>query len=165
MASYKGNSMGFGAQLTEPRPIDPLAEAIRIAAVAHAGQKDKAGQPYILHALRVGLAGETVTEKIVGFLHDVLEDTDFPVAALRQLFDRDIIEALTAITRDFGEGYRFYIERVAKNRVARRVKLNDLQDNLDRTRLAPEGTPELMDLRKRYRTALNYLEEVKDEKV
>jgi len=81
---------------------------------------------------------------------------------LRQLFDRDIVEALSTITRDPGEGYRFYIERVAKNRVARHVKLNDLQDNLDRTRLAPEETPELMDLRKRYRMALNYLDDVKD---
>ena len=158
--------MGFGCtQPTVPQPVDPIAEAIRIAAVAHAGQKDMVGQPYILHALRVGLAGHTVTEKIVGFLHDVLEDTDFPVAALLQLFDRDIIEALSAITRSPGEGYRFYVERVAKNRVARRVKLNDLQDNLDRTRLYATCTPELASLRKRYREALNYLDEVKDEKV
>lgn len=142
--------MGFGR----------LSEAIRIAAVAHAGQMDKAGQPYILHVLRVGAAGHGLTEQIVGFLHDVLEDTDFPVNALRAVFDNDIIEALSAITRSPGEGYRFYIERVAKNPIARAVKINDLKDNLGRlhgSRFVGGMTEETEGLRRRYRAALAQL--------
>lgn len=130
-----------------------IEDAIRWATLAHAGQVDKQGQPYILHCLRVGLAGETEEEKIVGFLHDVLEDVpNFPLAAIESRFTEVVVEALLAITRNKGESYEDYIERVAKNDVARAVKLNDLRDNL--SRFPSQTSPEWDRLAKRYRLAL-----------
>ncbi len=52
-----------------------IEKALQIAAQAHEGQKDKDGQPYILHPLRVMNAVEDKTAKIVAVLHDVIEDT------------------------------------------------------------------------------------------
>ena len=55
---------------------DRLSRAIVFAANYHAGQKDKGGEPYILHSLRVMMKMETEEEKVVAVLHDVLEDTE-----------------------------------------------------------------------------------------
>jgi GTP diphosphokinase / guanosine-3',5'-bis(diphosphate) 3'-diphosphatase len=64
-----------------------LERAIEIAARAHAGQTDKAGQPYILHPLRVMLAVNSLPEKMAAVMHDVVEDTNvfgrFAVRGLR----------------------------------------------------------------------------------
>ena len=53
-----------------------LEKALSIAVRAHAGQKDPAGEAYILHPMQVALWCETDDERCVAFLHDVLEDTD-----------------------------------------------------------------------------------------
>ena len=128
-----------------------VSKAAQIAAAAHAGAMDKQGQPYILHVLRVGLAGRTEAEQIVGFLHDVLEDTDYPSSALYKEFGDEIMQALSAITRGVGEGYRAYIDRAARNPLARQVKIFDLRDNLR------PGCPVTM--LGRYQAALDTLEE------
>jgi hypothetical protein len=104
----------------------------------HEGQTDKAGQPYALHVLRVSAAGTTESERILGAIHDLLEDTQIRPGVLMSAFGEEIILALLAITREPGEGYRAYIERVGKNPLARAVKINDLRDNLGRMDLIPD---------------------------
>ena len=72
-----------------------LEKAIAIAARAHAGQVDKAGQPYILHSIRVMLRMGSEAERITGVLHDVIEDSDVTLEDLRdEGFDAAILEAL-----------------------------------------------------------------------
>ena len=113
-----------------------LEEALRIATQAHAGQVDRYGQPYILHPLRVMARVETVDEKIVAILHDVVEDTDWTFPQLREAgFPTHIIEALDCVTKREGEEYSAFVERSASNPLALRVKLADLEDNMDLRRL------------------------------
>lgn len=134
-----------------------VAEAVRLAATAHASQVDKQGQPYILHVVRVGAAGKTLEEQIVGFLHDVLEDTTLSPDILHKQFPVEIMTALAAITREPGEGYKSYIKRLASNPVAKAVKLNDLNDNMARLGTL-NATQSVLSLKERYIWALEYLE-------
>lgn len=119
-----------------------LEKAISIAVNAHEGQKDKAESPYILHALRVMFAMSSENEMIVAVLHDVIEDTEIDLDHLRESgFSDKILAALTALTHQENEAYEAYIQRLSKNPLARRVKLADLEDNMDArrfTKLAPE---------------------------
>lgn len=115
---------------------EQIETAIRLARLWHIHQVDKAGLPYTLHVLRVGLAGGTTDEMVVGFLHDILEDT--PVTAeflMEEGFTTEQIAAVELLTRPKGMEYQDYIDRVNDNSLARAVKIHDLQDNLHRNRL------------------------------
>jgi (p)ppGpp synthase/HD superfamily hydrolase len=113
-----------------------LEKAIRLAVNAHAGQLDKAGIPYILHPLRVMQAGSTVEEKIVGILHDVLEDTSITEEFLmNEGFPRYIVEAVLSVTKISKEAYEDFIKRCSKNEIGREVKIKDMRDNSDLFRL------------------------------
>ena len=117
--------------------MSTLERAIEIATEAHKGQFDKAGNDYIGHPLRVMEMGKTEEEKIVGVLHDVIEDTDWTFEALAaEGFSEDIIAALRCVTKlSENENYDDFIERVKKNPLAVAVKINDLSDNMDIRRL------------------------------
>ncbi|WP_244487649.1 MULTISPECIES: HD domain-containing protein [unclassified Aureimonas] len=114
-----------------------LTRADEIAAEAHAGQVDKGGAPYIDHPRRVAAAVEDAPAKIVALLHDVVEDCSaWTLDRLRaEGFGEDIIEAVDAMTKRRGEDYFSAILRARANTIARQVKLADLADNSDRTRL------------------------------
>ena len=117
--------------------MSTLERAIEIATEAHRGQFDKAGNDYIGHPLRVMAAGKTTEEKIVGVLHDVVEDTDWTFERLAaEGFSAEVIEALRYVTRlSEKESYGKFIARVKENPLAVAVKLNDLSDNMDIRRL------------------------------
>lgn len=113
-----------------------LEKAIQIAVNAHKGQTDKAGKPYILHLLRVMLKGSNDDEAICGVLHDILEDTNWTISDLRKEgFSEEIINALQCVTKKDNEPYSEFISRISKNPLATKVKLNDLEDNMDKSRL------------------------------
>ena len=113
-----------------------LEKAIEIAVKAHKGQKDKKGKPYIGHLLRVMHSGTTEDEKICGVLHDLVEDTNRTFEDLKnEGFSDTIIDALKCLTKLQNENYDQFINRVSKNKLAVKVKLNDLTDNLDVKRL------------------------------
>lgn len=117
------------------RSIADLAE--QIAAAAHEGQVDKAGQPYIAHPARVAarVAGD---ERAVAaaWLHDVVEDTDVTLADLEQTFPPEVTAAVDALTRRPHEAPADYYARVRQLPLALTVKLADLADNSDPQRLA-----------------------------
>lgn len=113
-----------------------LERAIEIAVEAHRGQIDKAGKLYILHPLRVMLRGKTQDEMIVGILHDTVEDTPVTLDMLRgEGFSETIVEAVSCITKKPGEDYGHFIDRILTNPLATKVKLYDLEDNLQRDRI------------------------------
>lgn len=113
-----------------------LNKAIEIATRAHAGQVDKAGESYILHPLRVMLTRETELERICAVLHDVIEDTNITFDNLRnEGFPEDVITVLDCLTKRDGEDYDAFIDRVLKNETACSVKLADLCDNMNLTRI------------------------------
>lgn len=118
--------------------MSTLERAIEIAREAHRGQVDRAGEEYIGHPLRVMEAGRTLEEKIVGVLHDVVEDSEeWSFERLEQEgFAPEIIEALRCVTKlSADEPYDKFIARVKTNPLAVAVKLNDLTDNMDIRRL------------------------------
>lgn len=121
----------------EWRTSELLRRAIDIAKEAHKGQVDKAGNEYIDHPLRVMIAVHSVSEKIVGVLHDVIEDTDWTFERLEaEGFTTEIIEALKCVTKlSEDEPYDAFIERVKTNPLAVAVKIKDLADNMDIRRL------------------------------
>lgn len=117
--------------------MSTLEKAIAIASEAHEGQFDKAGKDYIGHPLRVMEMGRTEEEKIVGVLHDIVEDTPWTFEMLEtEGFSSEIIAALKCLTKiSEKENYDDFIERVRKNPLAVAVKINDLTDNMDIRRL------------------------------
>lgn len=113
-----------------------INKAIIIATVAHENQVDKAGEPYIFHPLRVMLSLKSEDEKICGVLHDVIEDTNITVEYLiKQGFSNEITQALEALTKKENENYDDFINRVLENELACYVKLADLNDNMDLSRI------------------------------
>jgi len=134
-----------------------LERAIAIAAEAHEGQTDKAGAPYILHVLRVVVASPAGDAKIAAALHDLVEDTDWTLDDLRERgFSWIVIDAVEALTRRADEVYSDYIERVAKNDLARKVKLADLRDNMDLNRFSDQSQIN-WSLQERYAKAVSRL--------
>ena len=109
-----------------------LETAIRIAAKVHKGQVDRFEKPYILHVLRVMMAGHDFEEQVLGALHDVLERSDLTVEDLaKKGFSERVLKALVHISRRTEETYEQYIDRVMEDNLAIRVKLHDLADKMD----------------------------------
>ena len=134
-----------------------LERAIEIAARAHAGQRDKAGAPYILHPLRVMLRVQTETERIAAVLHDVVEDSAWTLDQLRaEGFGPAVLETIEALTRRPEESYEEFVLRAGAHPIARRVKLADLADNTDAPRIA-EPTEQDRARMERYRRAIALL--------
>lgn len=114
-----------------------LAKAIRIAATVHEAQVDKGLRPYILHSLRVMFAQSDDTARICAVLHDVVEDSGVSIDDLRaEGFAEEVLSTLATLTKRKGEAYEDYIGRVLESELACRVKLADLQDNMDLSRIA-----------------------------
>ena len=135
--------------------MSTLERAIAIAAEAHAGQTDKGGSPYILHPLRVMMTsrdGGGDPAAIVGVLHDVMEDCpDWPAERLAaEGFGPAVMAALDCLTRRPSEDYMTFVERCGRDPIARVVKLADLKDNMDLTRLQSPSERDLERL-ERYR--------------
>ena len=132
-----------------------LEKAIQIAVEAHAGTKDKGGKAYILHPISVMMRVETEEEKIVAILHDVVEDTDWTFDALRKEgFSETIIEALETVTKHSeDEDYDKFIQRSLKNEIGRKVKIADLRENLDVTRIGELNKKDIERINK-YKRAL-----------
>ena len=103
-----------------------LAKAIILATENHKGQLDKGGHPYILHPLRVMVNVKSLKAKIVAILHDIIEDTDIT---------KEDLLTIELLSKSKKEDYIHYIRRIKGNPLAKEVKMADLQDNMDLTRL------------------------------
>ncbi len=143
-------------------PASTLERALAIAVEAHRGQVDKAGAPYILHPLRVMSRMPDDATRVAAVLHDVVEDC--PGWTFERLvaegIPAPIVEALAFLTKlpAEEEDYDAFIRRVAGNPIARVVKMGDLDDNMDLSRIA---APSERDLKRsaKYRRAKQMLEE------
>lgn len=136
--------------------------ALDIAAEAHYGQKDKAGEDYLLHPLRVASSMETDIERTTAILHDVIEDSKTTIDDLNYHygFPDEILEAVITLTRKRDETYEDYILRIARNSLAVKIKLADLEDNLDIKRLGALSEKDLPRLN-RYLSAWKVLKVTK----
>ncbi len=131
--------------------------AIHIALDAHKGAVDKGGAPYILHPLRLMLQMETTAEQIVAVLHDVVEDSHWSIEKLRQeQFEDDILNAIDCLTKRPAESYDKFIDRLKSNPIAKVVKIADLKDNMDISRI-PTLTKKDLERVEKYNKALTSL--------
>ena len=109
-----------------------VEDAISLAVRAHAGQKDRYGQPYILHVIRVVARLFDPPAQMAAALHDVVEDTAVTLDELRLMgYSEAVLAAVECVTRRNNETYEQFIERIAPNPLAVRVKLADVEDNMD----------------------------------
>lgn len=135
-----------------------LEIAIQIATEAHKGQVDKGGKPYIEHPLRLMHNVDSLEEKIVAVLHDVVEDSDITFSDLERAGVPNVcIEALKLLTHDKNVPYMDYIKQISTNPLARAVKLADLRDNSDLSRLK-EVTEKDNERLSKYQSAIEHLE-------
>ncbi|WP_342651213.1 GTP pyrophosphokinase [Pseudomonas sp. REB1044] len=138
--------------------MSSVERAILLATRAHAGQLDKGGADYILHPLRVMARVSTPEQRIVAVLHDVLEDTSVTLSDLaREGFPLKILAALLALSRREDERYDDFVVRLGSDPLAREVKLADLADNSDLSRLVCPGPVDMARL-SRYHEASAYLQ-------
>ncbi len=134
-----------------------LGRAIELAKQHHKGQTDRTGKPYIEHPLRVMNQMKSEEEKIVAVLHDIVEDTDISLNDLRnEGFSEEVVSAVECLTKQDGENYDSYIERISFNPLAVKIKLADLEDNRDLTRL-PQVTDKDLERLEKYDKALEKL--------
>lgn len=141
---------------------DLLRNAIKIAEKAHRKQVDKFGAPYIAHVMRVMHYGRTLDEKIVGVLHDLIEDCpEYTYDFLRnEGFSDKQIDAIECLTKRYpNEDYDEFVKRIEKSPLAIAVKLNDLRDNMDIRRINRPLTEKDLKRLNKYLKAYNYLKE------
>ena len=130
-----------------------LERAIEISVAAHRDQTDKAGRPYILHPLWLMHQFEDIEAMIVAVLHDAVEDSDLTLADLSdEGFTPIIVKAIDAMTHREAESYDDYIHRLKAQPIARRVKLADLEHNMDVRRMARVHDRDLARLEKYHKT-------------
>jgi len=141
--------------------MSTLENAIVLATTQHAGQLDKAGQPYILHPLRLMLQFSNPTLQIVAVLHDILEDTPTTAEDLKELgFSTEIIQAIQALTKQTGESRLEATKRTVLNPLATQVKYVDVLDNMNLARI---NNPTSRDFARfeEYKMVLEILEQAK----
>lgn len=136
-----------------------LEDAITLAVEVHRGQVDKAGNPYILHPLGVMFRLRGELDRTVGVLHDVIEDSELTFEDLRQMgYSEEVITALDGVTRRTNETYEEFVGRSQAHPVSRRVKLADLEDNMDLRRASAELKQQDFERLRRYRRAWSRLQ-------
>jgi len=158
----------YGKSMTSDRESAQrdLETALRLAVRYHTGQRDKEGEAYLLHLLRVMMSGATPAAKQVGLLHDLLEDTPATLAELRESgLSLEVIDAIEGLTKPNEMNYSEYIVRLSGNALAREVKLADLRDNyaIHRVPYRVEHEGEDSDRIQRYVLAYQFLTNAIDE--
>ena len=143
-------------------------KAFDIVSKAFDGVLDKGGKPYIGHLIRVanGVLGNSLIREsltVVGLLHDLIEDTHWTEEDLRKEFPDNIVDAVVAMTKVDGISYDDYIDGVMANELATYVKVSDLKDNMDVTRLKELGDYEIKRLKKYHATYIKLSDKIKEQ--
>ena len=139
--------------------MELIEKSLEIALRAYSGKKDKAGEPYILHPLRLMAKMHTSKEMAVALLHDVIEDSEITAKELLENgIPQDVVDAVESLTKQPGETYIEFIERAKLNKLARKVKIADIEDNINLLRLKAVGQKDL-DRVKKYHEAWGSLNE------
>lgn len=133
-----------------------LYKSLEIVTRLFNDKDDKGGMPYVIHLLKVYSMVSDYQEKVCAIMHDVIEDTDVTEDDLKDIgFPSEIVDILTILTKEKGEDYRHYINRVlnSNNRHAMNIKLADLRHNMDISRIKNPTTNDYERISKRYEPA------------
>lgn len=137
-------------------------KALRLCFDSHKEQVDKTGLPYVFHPFHLAEQMNDEYGTVVALLHDVVEDTDTTLDDLAAMgYPKEVTDALALLTHAQGVPYMDYVYEIAKNPLARRVKMADLRHNSDMSRLDTVDDYALKRAEK-YKKALKYLESVED---
>lgn len=141
-----------------------LTDAINLANTYFKDKVDKGGHPYMDHLISVMNGCTTEDSKIVGVLHDIIEDTDVTISILENFIHANLIEAIQIVSRKSNDTYSEFIQKIAdsKNLIAIEVKLVDLKNNMDLSRLNEIKQKDIDRLRK-YKKAYEKLRVAYDE--
>lgn len=140
------------------RYTEQTKKALKLCFEAHKDQTDKSGLPYVFHPFHLAEQMPDEATTVAALLHDVVEDTDFTLAQLREMgFPAETLDALALLTHDKSVPYMEYVAKIKENPVARAVKLADLRHNSDASRLGTLTETDRERLEK-YRKAIEYLE-------
>ena len=135
-----------------------IQKAFEIASAAHKGAKDKAGADYILHPMTVASnVGDNEYAVAAALLHDVVEDTEYTLEELSEIFPEEVITALDHLTHCEGEPYMEYVKRAKADPIAKTVKKADLEHNMDLSRFKKAAPNDIERLEKKYRPAMELL--------
>ncbi len=143
-----------------------LEDAIRLVLERFQQVTDKAGEPYILHCLRVMLAVTGNETRQVAVMHDLVEDTSVTLEDLKAMgFSEAVIEGVRCMTHLDTDSYADYVVRLKSNPLARATKLADLRDNYSLDRVAYRGEYRDRDARRlqRYILSFQFLSDQLDE--
>jgi len=136
-----------------------IETSLQIALRAYGGKTDKAGREYILHPLRVMAKMETDPERAAALLHDVIEDSDITAEdLLTEGIPPEVVAAVQFLTKKENEEYQDFVARAKQNKIAAKVKIADIEDNIDVLRLTSLDEHDL-DRIKKYHSAWQFLKE------
>ena len=136
-----------------------IERSLHIALRAYAGKIDKAGREYILHPLRVMAKMKTDLEMSAALLHDVIEDSDITAEQLlAEGIPAEVVEAIQYLSKNENEEYQDFVARAKKNKIAAKVKIADIEDNIDVLRLSALDEYDLARIKK-YHSAWRFLQE------
>ena len=132
-------------------------KAIKLMFEKHKDQVDKSGMPYVFHPFHLAEQMDDEETTITALLHDIVEDTNTTFEDLRKLgFSDNVINALKLMTHDKNIDYFEYVKNISKNPIARKVKIKDLEHNMDTSRL-DEVTDKDLERVKKYKKCYKYL--------
>ena len=111
-------------------------KALKLCFEAHKDQLDKSSLPYVFHPFHLAEQMDTEEATVVALLHDVVEDTDYTLEDFKNMgFSEAVISAIALLTHEEGAEYMDYVKKIKGNETARKVKLADLKNNSDLSRL------------------------------
>ncbi len=138
-------------------------KAINLMYSLHKNQVDKAGLPYVFHPYHLAEQMSDENSTIVALLHDVLEDTEITENELKKEgFSNEVISALKLLTHDSNENYYSYVKKIGNSEIARKVKIKDLEHNMDLRRLG-EVTELDLERYNKYVKCHQYLLEIEEQ--
>ena len=148
-----------------------IYKALEIVTKLFETDVDKGGMPYILHIEYVYMHVSGLEEKVIALLHDVIEDKDVTSADLLEVgFPEKIVADVVSLTRVKPMEYSDYIDRLIKNGSieAMHVKLADLENNMDLTRIKNPTVKDYQRVEKRYAPThekiMNRLKEIENDR-
>lgn len=138
-----------------------VKKACLISFEAHKDDKDKGGYPYVYHPFFLASRFDDEETVCVALLHDVIEDhgDTYSFASFKESgFPDSVINALKLLTHSEGVPYMDYVKEIAKDPIARRVKMADLEHNMD-SRRTNGKLPQKIET---YQAAYEYLKNLTD---
>ena len=139
-----------------------LGIAISLTAEKFKNKVDKKGEPYILHCLRVmnKMNPKDKELQMIAIMHDLIEDTDVTLSQLRDMgFSERVVRGVDLMSHNEEVPYMDYVKNISFNPDTVKVKLADLEDNSNITRLKGLSKKDHERMEK-YHIAFTYLENI-----